>query len=353
MKVKRTLFIGAALVLLGAVIFAAGYRICGGDVSSINGSIAGLRVNVGGVNGFGSDSGEYSRHEYEFSNGTAGEASPAPVSPAPTGETGSLHEYDFAGGTAHISLKELWGDVSIGQSPDEKIHLSAMESEHYYLHTESSEEGLCIERRSDDSHLIFNIGASPELKLELLLPAGVEYCLEVENDLGNITVSGVRIADGDFESSSGNIRLTDIDASGDISAECDNGDLTLTDVSCLTLSADNDCGNVRLERVSSERTDIDASLGSVTLTGVKALRTLSVNADCGDVSANGISAEGGIKLSCGLGSISGTIEGELADYSVTSHTELGSNSLPEALSLGPVTLEVYSDCGDIDIGFEK
>lgn len=258
MKVKRTLFIGAALVLLGAVLFAAGYWLCGGDVSSINGSIGGLRVNVGGVNGFGSDSGEYSRHEYEFSDGTAGGTDPTPGSPAPIGGAGSLREYEFAGGAVNISLKELCGDVSIGLSPDEKIHLSAIESEHYYLRTENVSGGLSIERQSDDALFSVNIASSPEFKLELLLPAGIKYSLEVENDLGNIAVSGISIAAGEK-----------------------------------------------------------------------------------------------IKLSCDLGSISGTVKGELADYSVTSHAELGSNSLPEALPLGAVTLEVYSDCGNIDLGFEK
>ncbi len=59
-----------------------------------------------------------------------------------------------------------------------------------------------------------------------------------------------------------------------------------------------------------------------------------------------------ISLKATTGDVSGSVKGSIADYTITSDTSTGDNSLPKYNESGDRHLSVKTSTGDIEIRFE-
>ena len=333
---KKAAVIGLVLVLAGAVVFGAGYVLTGGDFSRLNGSVGGLTVNLGGE---------------ESHSGFGGSVSATPTPEASAGQLGSGYTTQtYAYGADEVSrvvVDEAAANIYVGPSTDGQVHVTAMENKDYSYDISCREGVLSLRRRSKNSVQV-SVGVTVEVKLELLLPDGLS--LEVNNDCGDVELSGLSLVKAELDSDCGNILLDGVEVEKALSVQNDAGEIDLRAVSAGTLSVENDCGSVTLQDVTAESVEVECDLGEIEVANVFAANRLCLDNDCGDIQLSGVSAGKSIELSCSLGSISGWLNGAEEDYRIRAKVDLGECNLPQS-SQGGIALNVDVDCGSVALSF--
>ncbi|MCD8343692.1 MAG: DUF4097 domain-containing protein [Oscillospiraceae bacterium] len=261
----------------------------------------------------------------------AGETSSAISS---IGRYGVLTRRDYtfsADGAASVVICEARGDVEIGASPDGDIHVVTHESESRSY--EMAYNGSAFEitaAAAEDFTISFDFYDADDLKLEVLLPDGLD--VSAETDVGDIKAE--RLSPRSLTAAAGY---------GDIKAE---------GVSANTVRMDTETGDIEVEKIDAESVCITSNTGDIKLKKCSA-RTVYLTTELGDIEAENIDAGEELVLRTEYGDIAGTLDGALDDYSVTAEAELGDSSLPSERRGGHISLDVYTACGDIEIEFER
>ena len=177
--------------------------------------------------------------------------------------------------------------------------------------------------------------------------------IEVRSTSGGINVESVQAA-GDLyiQSVSGTVALMKSTAQGGMQIKTTSGSVTAaelnvaTGVSVKTTSgkaelSQLECGgDMTMESVSGSLRPADVSCQSFTAKAVS-----------GSISFHGLTA-GNIELKNTSGSISGSISGKRADYSITASTVSGKSNLQNATGSGDKTLKLSTVSGSIDVQFD-
>ncbi len=223
-----------------------------------------------------------------------------------------------------INIDSIAGIVEINRSPDSNIYLTYFENETETYEIIEGDSTLEITQLIDKDKLffdnIFNFDFDFDFGfgfdynrqsafLEILIPENYSADIYVQSSACDITLSEITADDIDLQLTNGAIKAENVSANK-INAELTNGDVNIDDVTLETL------------------------------------RIISVNAA---INAIGIDAND-IELESVNGIISGEIDGDESEYSITSSVTLGANNLPASTNgTTDKTLMVKTINGSIDI----
>ena len=168
------------------------------------------------------------------------------------------------------------------------------------------------------------------------------------NDKDNrITVELPRNLRADLivDSRYGDIDLSDVTGSLQITAKC--GDIDVNRCTFSTLVCDADYGDVDVEQTTAETIHITNNCGDIDVTDVSG--NISVFCDYGDIDIEKITTNH-INLENNCGDIECTILGSETDYTITAETRRGDQNIRNRTG-GDNTLAAKTALGDISIKF--
>ncbi|MBC8546421.1 DUF4097 family beta strand repeat protein [Clostridiaceae bacterium NSJ-31] len=345
---KVVLGISAGLILLGGVLAAAGYAMAGGNI------------------------GVYYSNGQLYHNGRAG----AVVSR--TVETGRFTSLDITADLAGVKM---------------------IASDHYgveYRLATAGREPVC--RVTGDGALYFDQSGdwdggggsinlfgwrgrgwkdAGEQYLHIYYPADVEFDqVKIEVGAGDLKLKDLAVKGKvELEVNLGELTVENV-TTGLLDAETNAGGARLSGVRARTLSVESDLGSIELDNVTAEQTTVSASSGSTAISGgslgkteldsnfgeikVKGAKTgeLSVDCDSGSIDLEGEFA-GNIEVSSDFGSVSLRSSLPASDYNLDLQTDFGSVRLDGAKQENPCVkdsggryrLSVENSSGDIDVKF--
>ena len=160
----------------------------------------------------------------------------------------------------------------------------------------------------------------------------------------------------------------------DLAAEMDlrtsNARLTLRDITCWgSLTAATSNGALSLENISAKSLSIKTSNAALSLSQASARQDLKAVTSNGKITARGLSApgltlktsnasiavaeleSGDITLGTSNAAIKGTLSGQMADWTITSRTSNGKNTLPVSSQGGSRRLSAHTSNANISLKF--
>ena len=176
--------------------------------------------------------------------------------------------------------------------------------------------------------------SNAQIDLKTPLQAG-EFSLASSNgrlraDAGSLHVMGNAV----LTTSNAGIDLANAQFDADLFVRSSNGELTLKDI-------DVQYGELR------------TSNGAIHLDGVEAQKGLTAETSNGKIVAEALSTQdGALALHTSNANVTGTIQGPIGRFAITSRTSNGDNSLPAKQDGGPASLAVETSNGKIDVRFE-
>lgn len=155
--------------------------------------------------------------------------------------------------------------------------------------------------------------ARPTVKITI--PSGRALTLDLETELGDVTLSGINAEKLHASAENGFIALTDITSNGIIDLETERGEIEM--------------------------------FGTITATALEA------ETGSGDIShENGEIRASKIDISTGTGDIKATLSGAAADYTILVEKTFGTSNVGNSVS-GDKRVTLEADIGDIEIYFTK
>lgn len=315
-SVKNCLSVGAALVLVGALLFAGAMTACGWDFSLLD------------------------TQRYETNTHTV---------------TGDIQS---------ISLYTDTADILLVPSTDGRCVLECYEPEDR-KHEVTVEDGALILRAVEERIWYRNMGIhTRDPKITVYLPDTVYGRLHIESDTGDVEIpAGFSFTDISVTTATGDILLQS-SASGDISLRAGTGSIRAETLSADNLSVKVSTGRVTLSevicpgdislRVSTGRASLtdtrcgsfrtEGSTGDITLKNVIATESFHIVRTTGDVCLDCCDA-GEITVKTSTGDVSGTL---LTEKNITAHTATGKMELPQTGIGGPC--HITTSTGSIRLG---
>lgn len=224
-------------------------------------------------------------------------------------------------------------DITVGPSPDDKIHAVYFENE-YERYEVTQGDVLRFEKKhlnrpwpEEFVQLSFT-----QVTFELLVPEDYTGTIEIEADTGTISVSDICADVLIAETDTGDVILENLTISGRLEAEVDTGDISVSRVEAGDVAAQTDTGSVTLKDVRTDRVFAQADTGAILLDRVDA-REVFAQTD--------------------TGKISGVLAGAKAEYSISVEKEQRPDCNLENQRGGARSLSVHTDTGAIEIVFEK
>lgn len=274
-----------------------------------------------------------------------------------------MNAYELEEDVYDLWIKTDTADVTFVPSADGKIHVECMEDEKEKHEVKIENGVLSIEMHSTRKWYDY-IGINFQSpKITVAIPAGAYGALSIDLSTGDVeigehmllesvTISGstgrvncrasvagaIRIALStgdvrlfglsagavDIKTTTGRINAESVVCTGDFEVHVSTGYAVLTDVSCKNL-------------ISS------GSTGDLTMTGVIAAESFSINRDTGDVRFDGCDAAT-ITVRTDTGDVTGSL---LSDKVFITQTDTGKVRVPDSTTGG--RCEITTDTGDIRI----
>lgn len=252
-----------------------------------------------------------------------------------------------------FSLQEQSSSITLGVSPDDKIHIRYYENDKEKY--EIADEGGALRMKKVNHYkwydylLVFNAW-SPST--EILLPENFSGDVDIQNDNGPISAVTLSAGNLSLTSDNGDIDAANVKAQGEMTVESSNGHLMLSQITALgpaELTSKN--GWVRLEDATAQSVSAKTGNGAVDLIRVAVKEDCLAKSSNGHVAVDELDAGRQITLSNSNGAIYGSIVGKTVDFTIDAKTSNGSCNLPEALTGGQKQLSAKTGNGDIDITF--
>jgi len=283
-------------------------------------------------------------------------------------------DYESPKAFTTIAIEDTSVAVTIGTSPDEKVHINYGENNHEkYVFDDG---GACLSLTIDSTYPWFNFlsWARPQKTLTLSLPASYEAILDVSVADGSITLTDLSTTDVvSLETKNGaisvnnlvakSLTLSDLNGSESIQnttlsgkLECTNANGSITAktvVAPASTKLHTASGSIDVDGLSSSSIDIETMNGHESVKNVALATDLAISNSNGWISLSGIDVSNAITLTTSNGSISGNVKGPMSDYTISSHTGNGSNNLPSflAATTGSKSLQAQVGNGSINLTF--
>ena len=178
---------------------------------------------------------------------------------------------------------------------------------------------------------IFNVFSNSNPKVELIVPEAYAGALKLSTSNATVSVSSLK-------------------AAGEIRIDTSNATIGVSNVTATLLNAHTSNGSVSLDNVIiSGSVDVKSSNGSLTAKNVAAKEKLRLDTSNGRISVDNVTSAD-IELRSSNSSISGSVAGKRSDYTISSHTSNGDDSLGDG-GRGQSRLTVNTSNGNISIRF--
>lgn len=138
--------------------------------------------------------------------------------------------------------------------------------------------------------------------------------------------------------------------------DCSTGDLTVSQLTCKTLTVDFSTGDAHLIAVTADRLTADGSTGSVILTDC-AFGTVELDVSTGDIEARSLAVTGSLKADASTGDVALDIRGQASDFGMDLESGTGDVTVDgkdrgdEYKTSGGIPLTVDTSTGSIDVRF--
>lgn len=240
------------------------------------------------------------------------------------GEERTFFSRDYDASMVHsVSLTFDMDSITVAPSEDGNVHLSWY-SRNPQKDDLSVADGVLSLKAARKSLISLNVRNYDAV---LSLPANFDGELRVSTSTGSISVSDLKPNRLALEATTGSIRLSNLNVAESITAETSTGSVYMTNVSAAEIARRGSTGSTKLTDVSANALNARVTTGSIALDA----QSLTLRAT--------------------TGSISGTLAGRMADYTIRSSVSTGTNSLPEALDGGARTLNADTTTGSIRLSF--
>ena len=178
---------------------------------------------------------------------------------------------------------------------------------------------------------VFNVFSNSNPKVEVLVPAAYAGQFRLETSNAPVSVSGLQ-------------------SLGEARINTSNSAIDVSNVSAFMIEAHTFNGAITLENAAvSGVADLKSSNGTLTARQVAAKGSLHMETSNGRIVVDQV-AGAVIELKSSNGSVTGTVEGKRSDYTISSDTSNGDDSLGDG-GKGQFKLKVNTSNGNIDIRF--
>ncbi len=192
------------------------------------------------------------------------------------------------------------------------------------------------------------------LELTLRLPEGYQGSLTVEGGSGDVGLNGVEMTGTlSLAAGSGTVSVYDSEIRGDMTVTAGTGEIYMGDVSLEGTLTVETGGSVYLRELE-DLTELTVRGGesSVDLMELEAGR-IQVSTGKGPVYLEEVRAGESLVVHTAGGDVSGSLEGAMEDYSISTDPGSGESNLPGSLALGDRKLEIVTGGGDIQVLFHQ
>lgn len=233
-----------------------------------------------------------------------------------------------------INAKDENVSIEIITSDDDKVHITYFEnaSSIYTIKENNGVINLSVDKTFNITG-IFSFSFE-SVKLTIAIPENYDGVLNIETSNATITIEDVKASDVTLKTSNATIEVDNLVALGEIEIDTSNG-------------------KVDLENTSGNDFIIETSNAKIELNNVFSAEGLDLHTSNGSISFDDIKFVTEFRCKTSNASVDGTLPGNISDYSITSDTSNGNNSLPENMNSGGKKLNVKTSNGSIDIDFEE
>lgn len=238
-------------------------------------------------------------------------------------------------GIEKILLVDCNNNIEIKKSNDDMVHLHYYENEEDYYEISESATEVTIVNITKEKRSFYGMIAKPILNRKVILeiPENYQNDLEVESNNASIANQGIiSLREIKIVTSNGSLNLSNITCVNEIIGITSNGTISAKNLTGYSIKLVTSNGAIRVEQLSSHN-------------------VLSLDTSNGSLIANDIYTTQKMKLSTSNGRLVATINDDIKNYNITSHTSNGTNNLPSHLKLGDKVLDVKNGNGSINVTF--
>lgn len=253
-----------------------------------------------------------------------------------------------------VFLKSSNASIKLYPSKDSQFHVKYNENEHNGYEIDVRDGKLSVERTSNyEWHdYIFTFCFETQY-LQVYVPADFMGNIRVESSNEPMFAEDVTFQSLTLVTSNGKVELKGVTANDSISVKNGNGKIILTDVTVKNRMDLNDQNSsVLLTNVSVGSLIAENSNGRIVCDSVTAKTDIDLQTSNGTLSLKKVSF--GDEMSCknSNGSITGTLCGQMSDYTIHAKTSNAKCNLPENFTEGTKLLKVKNSNAKISIDFE-
>ncbi len=247
-----------------------------------------------------------------------------------------------------ISIDAATTEIELVLTDEEACRIVCVEAEKV-KHSASVENGTLVidtvDTRKWYDHICISLGTP---KMTVYLPQSEYASLVIETNTGDITIA----RDFSFQTVEIEGDTSDLDCFASVAdtmkVELSTGDIYVDTVTAGRLDLTTDTGDIKICSATVEQdVELETDTGAITLENVVAAGRLSVQSDTGDVRFEGSDAIR-ITVKTSTGDVSGTLRSEKVFITETS---TGRISVPKTATGG--TCEITTSTGDINIRIQQ
>ncbi len=258
-------------------------------------------------------------------------------------------------------------DIFWGTSEDDMVHMTYYENEKISFEVSENAEGVSLIQKNKPFRNI--IGFYENRQAIVTIPAGFEgnivshvttgetridnisspVSLEAHSTTGDIIIYDLSILGADFKLTTGDMKMGRCAFDGPLSVKGSTGDINIETVESRSLIISGTTLDTKLANIVTGELEVGCTTGNIDFDTVKATSAF-LHATTGHVGLKGFEAND-IRIETTTGSVSGTLPGSIADYTIESRVSTGKNSLPESFGNGEKKLVVKTTTGDVRIYF--
>lgn len=205
-------------------------------------------------------------------------------------------------------------DTIFSVSPDDKFHITCYENKKFKFEITESDNGvLNIDQAEIKQISIFEL---PSENQKVLIEVPATFQGDIEGSFGRVKllIDGIKTNNIKIESSRGEIKFNQVQATGNI--------------------------------------DINGYRASISLLDTKSENEILVISERGDIDFENLEVGMQLHIENYRGDISGNVKGLISDYSITSKIRRGESNLPSRMLNDRKTMYIENSRGDINVNFD-
>lgn len=243
-------------------------------------------------------------------------------------------------------------NVKVVLLPTESDVLTAeyYENDRYYY--EISESNGVLNIKKIVKPIGISLGSFTNINLTIWVPSSV-LAANIETSNASINLTNIVFSEFEAKSSNGSVNMESCHIAGNAVIKTSNASVNFESVNVTgSTSVKTSNGSINLHSSNFAKLGAEtnnARIEAFAVTGSE-IELISSN---GRISVDDIAPTVSLRLKTSNARIEGTIAGSITDYTLTSDTNNGHNSLPSSYGNGSVRLEINTSNGAIDVEFEE